>query len=89
MKTPHSLCALLLASAVFSSCSSSRNINNDVNSSNPMVAEQAKKVESLQSQVRDQNQVVNTEKSKLKALKQQLDGAESNLKGIKMQAKVK
>ncbi|MFC6223707.1 hypothetical protein ACFP2F_10685 [Hymenobacter artigasi] len=53
MKASHTLFGLLLASAVFSSCSSSRNINNDVNSSNTMVSEQAKKVESLQSQVRD------------------------------------
>lgn len=54
-----------------------------------MLAEQAPKVETLQSQLRDQDQVVKTEKSKLKVLKQQLDGAGRTLKGIKMQARAK
>lgn len=81
------LAVLLLAGTTLSGCSSSRNITNDVNSSNPAIAEQARKVEALQSQVQEQSRVTEAEETKLKALRQQLAGAESNLKGVKLQHK--
>ena len=81
-------CTLLFATAsALSSCSLGRSINNDINSSNPAISQQAQKVEYLQTQVKDQQKIVDTEKSKLDGLEQQLAGAKQNLKGVKTQAK--
>lgn len=60
----------------------------DVNSSNPRIAEQSKKVQGLRDQVKDQKQVVTTEQAKLKALNVELEGAERNLKGRDMATKL-
>lgn len=82
--------ATSLAAAVvisFSLASCSNNING-VNSSDPYVAEQARKAQQLQDQVNSQERVVETEKDRLKALKLQLDGAKQNLKGRKAANKV-
>lgn len=59
-----------------------------VDSSDPYVAEQARKAQQLQIQVDAQKQTVDTEKNKLKALETQLDGAKQNLKGRKQAGKV-
>ena len=78
---------LFVSASALSSCSLGRSINNDVNSSNPVIAQQAQKVEYLQTQVKDQKKIVDTEKSKLNGLEQQLEGAKQNLKGVKTQVK--
>lgn len=55
----------------------------DLNSATPAVAEQARKVQELISQIDRQKAVIETEKTKLTALQQQLAGARQNLDGIK------
>lgn len=55
----------------------------DLNSANPAVAEQARKVQELTTQIERQKAVIKTEEAKLTALQQQLDGSVENLDGIK------
>jgi 5-bromo-4-chloroindolyl phosphate hydrolysis protein len=81
-----SACFLLFGS-IMSSCSLGNSLTTDLNSSNPAIAEQAQRVQSLEQQVRQQESVTETEKQRLEGLKQQLEGAKQNLKGLKTQAK--
>lgn len=55
----------------------------DLNSANPAVAEQARKVQVLSTQIAQQKAVIETEKAKLTAIEQQLAGSQQNLEGIK------
>ncbi|MFC6223027.1 hypothetical protein ACFP2F_07230 [Hymenobacter artigasi] len=55
----------------------------DLNSANPAVAEQARKVQELTTQIAQQKAVIETEKNKLTAMEQQLEGSKQNLEGIK------
>ena len=78
--------ALLLAGALaFSGCQSEADapVAADLNSANPAVAEQARKVQELTTQVAQQKAVIETEKTKLTAIEQQLAGAKQNLEGLK------
>jgi hypothetical protein len=63
--------------------SCSHNISG-VNSSDPYIAQQAQKAQTLKDQVDTQKRLVEAEKQKLKSLQLQLDGAKQNLKGRKM-----
>jgi hypothetical protein len=74
----------LAASLSLGSCSL---IRSDVNSRNPLIADQAQRVKDLENQVSDQGRIVDTEKSKQKALKYQLKSAKQELKARKQQAK--
>jgi septal ring factor EnvC (AmiA/AmiB activator) len=74
----------LAASLTLGSCSL---IRSDVNSRNPLVADQAQRVKDLQNQVNDQDRLLDSEKSKQKALKYQLKSAKQELKARKQQAK--
>lgn len=78
--------ALFLAGALaLASCQSGADtpVAADLNSANPAVAEQARKVQELSTQVAQQKAVIETEKTKLTAIQQQLEGAKQNLEGIK------
>ena len=78
--------ALLLAGALaFSSCQSGAEapVAADLNSANPAVAEQARKVQELSTQIAQQKAVIETEKTKLTAMEQQLAGSQQNLEGLK------
>lgn len=59
----------------------------DLNSANPAVAEQARKVQELTSQVARQHAVIEAEEKRLQALEQQLKGAQENLTGLKQEVK--
>lgn len=77
---------LLLAGALaFTGCQSGTEapVAADLNSANPAVAEQARKVQELTTQVAQQKAVIETEKNKLTAIEQQLAGSQQNLEGIK------
>jgi len=90
MPTFSSAVALLLVSALaFTSCQSGTEVPvaADLNSANPAVAEQARKVQELTSQVERQKAVIETDKTKLAAIEQQLDGARQNLDGIKKEVR--
>jgi len=63
--------------------SCSHNISG-VNSSDPYIAEQAQKAQTLKDQVDTQKKLVDAEKQKLKSLELQFDGAKQNLKGRKI-----
>jgi len=76
-----SLATTLLLGLALGSCSHGIS---GVNSSDPYVAEQARKAQDLQTQYDAQQKTVDTEKDRLKALKLQLDGAKQNLKGRKL-----
>ena len=87
MRTSSFAATLLLASAfVFTSCQSGDDgppVAADLNSANPHIAEQARKVQELISQLERQKATIETEKNKLTAMQQQLEGARQNLDGIK------
>lgn len=90
MATFSSIAALLLISTLaFTSCQSGTEVPvaADLNSATPAVAEQARKVQELTSQVERQKAVIETEKTKLTALEQQLGGARQNLDGIKKEVR--
>ena len=90
MPTFSSTTVWLLASALaFSSCQSGADtpVAADLNSASPAVAEQARKVQELSTQVTRQQAVIETEKTKLIAIEQQLDGARQNLDGIKKEVR--
>ncbi|MDQ2794315.1 MAG: hypothetical protein M3Y12_09965 [Bacteroidota bacterium] len=78
--------ALLLAGVLaFSGCQSGNEapVAADLNSANPAVAEQARKVQELSTQIAQQKAVIETEKNKLTAMEQQLAGSRQNLEGLK------
>ncbi|WP_152559759.1 hypothetical protein [Hymenobacter sp. IS2118] len=86
MPTFPSTTALLLSCALaFTGCQSGTEtpVATDLNSANPAVAEQARKVQELMTQIERQKAVIKTEETKLTALQQQLDGSVENLDGIK------
>ena len=86
MPTFPSSTSLALAGALaLASCQSGTDVPvaADLNSATPAVAEQARKVQELVSQIARQKAVIETEKTKLTALEQQLEGARQNLDGIK------
>ncbi|TDN36666.1 hypothetical protein A8B98_08260 [Hymenobacter sp. UV11] len=58
---------------------------NDLNSSNPEVATQARKVQELLTEVDRQKAVIEADKAKLTAIEQQLEGSRQNLDGLKKQ----
>lgn len=59
----------------------------DVDSSNPVVAAQAQRVQDLKSQKKDQERIIDTEKAKLKSIDYQLKSAEQELKARKIEVK--
>lgn len=75
---------LLAASLLLGSCSVFRS---DINSRNPLVAEQARRVNELESQLSSQKTVVTTERAKQKDLEFQVRSAKQELKARKQQAK--
>ncbi|MGI4835612.1 MAG: hypothetical protein ACRYFK_19330 [Janthinobacterium lividum] len=75
---------LLLAGLALSSCSVFRS---DVNSRNPLVAEQARRVNELESQLNSQKTIVTTERAKQKDFEYQLKSARQELRARKQQAK--
>ncbi|MDJ0363830.1 hypothetical protein QMK33_01600 [Hymenobacter sp. H14-R3] len=82
--------ALLLASTLaFTGCQSAPEapVAADLNSANPAVAGQARKVQELSTQIERQKAVIETEKTKLTALEQQLQGSQQNLDGIKKEVR--
>lgn len=80
---------LLVSALAFSSCQSGADtpVAADLSSANPAVAEQARKVQELSTQITKQQSVIENEKTKLTAIKQQLDGARQNLEGIKKEVR--
>ncbi|UOR07278.1 hypothetical protein MUN82_09300 [Hymenobacter aerilatus] len=82
MKFSHKASLLaLLSIGSLSGCSAFRS---DANSSNPVVAEQARRVNDLEREVKDQDRIVDSEKAKLKSLKYQLKSARAELKARKL-----
>ena len=75
---------LATASLSLGSCSVFRS---DVNSPNPLIAQQAQRVQELENQRNSQEAVVNSEKAKLKALDYQIKSARQELKARKQQVK--
>lgn len=73
--------AALLFAASLSSCSI---FHSDVDSSNPVIAAQAQRVQDLERQIKDQERLVDTEEAKLKSLKYQRKSAEQELKARKL-----
>lgn len=76
--------ALLAANLALGSCSVFRS---DINSRNPLVAEQARRVNELESQLNSQKTVVTTERARQKDLEYQVKSAKQELKARKQQAK--
>jgi len=74
----------LAASITLGSCNVFRS---DINSRNPVVAEQARRVNELESQLSSQKTVVTTERARQKDLEFQLKSARQELKARKQQAK--
>ncbi|GAA3968911.1 hypothetical protein [Hymenobacter antarcticus] len=76
---------LLVSAFALASCQSGADtpVATDLNSTNPAVAEQARKVQELSTQIERQKAVIETEKAKLTAIEQQLEGSRQNLEGIK------
>lgn len=75
---------LTAASLTLGSCTVFRS---DVNSPNPLIAEQARRVNELEGQYNQQKTVVSSEKTKLKSIDYQLKSARQELKARKQQAK--
>ena len=90
MRTLPSAAALLLLSALaFSGCQSNdanAPLAGDLNSSNPAIAEQARKVQTLLTEMDQQKARIQAEQDKLTALQQQLEGSRQNLEGLRKQA---
>lgn len=79
---------LLLVALAGSGCHSTTTdeaVAADLNSSNPAVAEQARRVQQLTTEIHRQEAVIASEQEKLAALNQQLSGANEQLEGIKRQ----
>ncbi|WP_223652747.1 hypothetical protein [Hymenobacter psoromatis] len=86
---PLAAAALLLSTLAFSGCQSSDSnapLASDLNSSNPAIAEQARKVQSLLTEMGQQRARIQAEQDKLTALQQQVEGSRQNLEGLKKQA---
>jgi septal ring factor EnvC (AmiA/AmiB activator) len=77
--------SLIVGTLLLGGCQSSTEapVAADLNSANPAVAEQARKVQELTTQIERQKAVIETEKTKLTALQQQLEGSQQNLDGLK------
>jgi septal ring factor EnvC (AmiA/AmiB activator) len=86
---PNATVLLLLCGLAFTSCQSGgeSTVASDLNSTNPAVAEQARRVQQLEGQVKQQEAVIESEKTKLEALQQQLSGAKENLEGVKKEVR--
>lgn len=77
---------LLLGSLALGGCQSTgAPVASDLNSSNPEVAAQARKVQELMTEVDKQKAVIEADQSKLTAIEQQLEGSRQNLEGLKKQ----
>jgi hypothetical protein len=74
----------LAASLTLGSCNVFRS---DINSRNPLVAEQARRVNELESQLNSQKTVVSSERARQKNLEFQLKSARQELKARKQQSK--
>ena len=86
---PAAAALLLLSTLAFSGCQSDAGnapLASDLNSSNPAIAEQARKVQSLLTEMDQQKARIQAEQDKLTALQQQLEGSRQNLEGLKKQA---
>ena len=86
---PSAAALLLLGTLAFGGCQSNNNnapLASDLNSSNPAIAEQARKVQTLLTEMDQQKARIQAEQDKLTALQQQLDGSQQNLDGLKKQA---
>ena len=89
MRTPSLFATLLLLGALAGGCQSNDGgapLASDLNSSNPVIADQARKVQSLLSEMDQQKARIQAEQDKLTALQQQLEGSQQNLEGLKKQA---
>ena len=75
---------ILLASLSIASLSSCSVFRSDVNSNNPVVAEQARRVQDLESEIDSQERIVDAEKAKLKSMEYQLKAAKQELKARKL-----
>ncbi|GAA4346222.1 hypothetical protein GCM10023185_00490 [Hymenobacter saemangeumensis] len=78
--------SLLLLLALAGSCQSNNDaatVAADLNSSNPAVVEQARRVQLLEGQIKQQEAVIEAEKTKLEAMQQQLAGVRQTLEGVK------
>ena len=82
---PKALPLALVAGLALSGCSVFRS---DANSRNPLIAEQAQRVNDLEKQLDTQKSVVSSEKAKQKALEYQIKSAKQELKARKQQVKV-
>ncbi|TFZ66170.1 hypothetical protein E4631_13895 [Hymenobacter sp. UV11] len=83
---PSAAALWLLSALALSSCQSDNApVANDLNSSNPEVATQARKVQELLTEVDRQKAVIEADKAKLTAIEQQLEGSRQNLDGLKKQ----
>lgn len=86
---PSAAALLLLGTLAFGGCQSGDTnapLASDLNSSNPAIAEQARKVQTLLTEMDQQKARIQAEQDKLTALQQQLDGSRQNLEGLKKQA---
>ncbi len=87
---PSAATLLLLGTLALGGCQSSDTNNaplaSDLNSSNPAIAEQARKVQTLLTEMDQQKARIQAEQDKLTALQQQIDGSRQNLEGLKKQA---
>ncbi len=86
---PSAATLLLLGTLAFGGCQSDNNnapLASDLNSSNPAIAEQARKVQSLLTEMDQQKARIQAEQDKLTALQQQVEGSRQNLEGLKKQA---
>ncbi len=79
---------LLLGTLACGGCQGNTNapLASDLNSSNPAIAEQARKVQSLLTEMDQQKARIQAEQDKLTALQQQVEGSRQNLEGLKKQA---
>ncbi|MBO3269432.1 hypothetical protein [Hymenobacter defluvii] len=78
---PKTIFFAFLSVASLSSCSVFRS---DVNSNNPVIAEQAQRVEGLERDIDSQERIVDAEKAKLKSMEYQLKAAKQELKARKL-----
>lgn len=86
---PSTATLLLIGTLAFGGCQSNTDnapLASDLNSSNPAIAEQARKVQSLVTEMNQQKARIKAEQDKLTALQQQLEGSQQNLEGLKKQA---
>ena len=91
MPTSTSIAWLLASALAFAGCQANSDadapVAADLNSANPAIAEQARKVQELTSALERQKALIETEKTKLTAMEQQLDGSRQNLDGLKKEVR--